>query len=256
MAAELRHKYVAVLGSCCTADAIRTKNLEDISGARLRLLWYQGRTSLLSMVSDGLGADEYACTNNGECSANANWGLTMVLDEVNKRQRNSLIEVIGMSDALVLDVVSSFVFPYRVAEPGNRYFLCSKEWERYVVLQVKSDQKRLWDLPMQLSLVALREVLEPLYERQPGLRVIFHLPRPCFNDGITFDDPQVAAKLDYYFEYGDRLYSEASRAFPMVSVVNCGGEHADPFHYNYPYPFHYDESYMEALRKEIERLLE
>jgi len=251
-----RHKYVVVLGSCSSADAIRAKNLEDIRGARLRLLWYQGRTSLLSMTSGVLQPDEFAYTGEREKVSKGDWGLTMVADELGKRQQGRLAGVIGMSDALIFDTVSGFGFPYFVVGPGERYFLRSEEWRHYVTLLADFEQRRLWEFPMERSEKALREVLEPLYERQPSLRTIFHLPRPCFNDGIRFDDPQLASNLDYYYKYGERLYREASRLFPRVNAVGCGGERADPFHYMGPYPFHYDESYMDALRKEIERLLE
>lgn len=256
MTADSRHKYVVVLGSCCSADPIRTKNLEDIRGAKLRLLWYQGRTSLLGMGSSGLDSNEFTYTSERENATAVNWGLAMVVDEVEKRQQGRLAEVISMSDALIFDAVSAFVFPHLVARSGSRYFLRSKEWERYIVPLSGFDQRRLWEVPIQLSVNALREVIEPLYERQPDLRLIFHLPRPCFNDGITFDDPELVANVNYYHEYGERLYSEAARIFPRVSIVSCGGERGDPLHYNGPHPFHYDENYMAAFRNEIERLLE
>ena len=255
MSAIARHKYIVVLGSCCTADAIRAENLEDIRGARLRLLWYQGRTSLVSMTSEGLEPHEFKRASECEQGTKTNWGLSMVGDELEKRQQARLLEVIGMTDALIIDTVSAFVFPYLVAS-NDRYFLRSKEWERYVVPRIEFEQKRLWEIPIQLSVVAVRQVLGALYDQQPSLRVIFHLPRPCFNDGVSFEDPEVTANVDYYTEYSERLYSEASRAFPRVNVVSCGGEIADPFRYNGPYPFHYHESYMDALRREIERLLE
>lgn len=250
------HKYVVVLGSCSSADAIRAKDLEDIRGARLRLLWYQGRTSLLSMTSGALQPSEFTYTSEAETAPPRDWGLKMVGDELEKRQQGRLLNVIGMGDALIFDTVSGFGFPYLVVGPGERYFLRSHEWRRYVTLHAAFEQRRLWDFPLERSERALREVLEPLYERQPSLRVIFHLPRPSFNDGIGFGDPQLDAHLDYYYRYGERLYREASRLFPRVSAVGCGGERADPLHYMGPYPFHYDESYMDALRKEIERLLE
>ncbi|MFL6284244.1 MAG: hypothetical protein ACJ74Q_13965 [Pyrinomonadaceae bacterium] len=250
-----RHKYVVVLGSCSSADAIRTKNLEDIRGARLRLLWYQGRTSLLSMTSGALGPDEFAYTAERENVSKNDWGLTMVGDELGKRQQARLANVIGMSDGLIFDTVSGFGFPYFVG-PGERFFLRSEEWRRYVTLLANFEQRRLWDFPLERSERALREVLEPLYQKQPNLRTIFHMPRPCFNDGIRFDDEELAANIDFYYRYGERLFEKASRLFPRVSAIGCGGERADPLHYMGPYPFHYDESYMNALRKEIERLLE
>ena len=163
--------------------------------------------------------------------------------------------MIGLSDALIIDTVSVFGFPYLIAQPHNRYFLCSKEWQRYVRLRIPVEQKRLWDFPMELSVCAFQEVLEPLYERQPNLHVIFHLPRPCFNDGVTFDDPETARNVNYYHDFNERLCTETLRRFPRVSVISCGGERADPKHYNGPYPFHFERSYMDALRQEIERLL-
>jgi Family of unknown function (DUF6270) len=254
-ASSLRHKYVVVLGSCSSADALRVKNLEDIRGARLRLLWYQGRTSLLSMTSEAVRPEEFAYTDEGEQVPKNDWKLTMVADELGKRQQVRLAGVINMSDALIFDTISGFGFPYFVL-PGERYFLRSEEWRRYVTLLTNFKQHRLWDFPIERSEKALREVLEPLYNKQPNLRTIFHLPKPCFNDGIRFDDQHLVANIDYYYRYGERLYREASRLFPRVSIVSCGGERADPLHYMGPYPFHYDESYMDALRKEIERLLE
>lgn len=252
---RVRHKYVVVLGSCSTADAIKVKNLEDIRGAKLRLLWYQGRTSLLSMTSGAVQPEEFAYTDECEKVPKNDWGLRMVADELGKQHQCRLAGVINMSDALIFDTVSGFGFPYFVLS-RERYFLRSEEWRRYARLLTNFEQRRLWDFPIERSVQALREVLEPLYEQQPSLRTIFHLPKPCFNDGIRFDDLRLANNIDYYYEYGERLYREASRLFPRVSVVSCGGERADPSHYMGPYPFHYDESYMDALRKEIERLLE
>jgi Family of unknown function (DUF6270) len=255
MTAIPRHKYIVVLGSCCTADAIRPKDFEDIRGAKLRLLWYQGRTSLFTMTTGAAEPGEFTFTKESGQTTTVDWGLTMVKDELEKRQQSRLAGVIGMSDALILDMVSAWTFPYLAVQPGDRYFLQSEEWARYVAL-ANFERKRVWDFPIERSCVALREVLEPLYERQPSLRLIFHLPRPCFNDGVRFADPELAAHVDFYHEYGERLYSEASRLFPRVSIISCGGEQADPNHYHGPFPFHYGESYMNALRKDIERLLE
>lgn len=256
MSAEPRHKYVVVLGSCCTADALRPRDFGDLGDANLRLLWYQGRTSPLSMRTAGLEPHEFVCRDGVEAEKRVDWGLTMALDESRKRQHERLLEVIGMSDALILDIVSWFAFPYLVVSPGERYFLRSKEWERHIDLLASHERRWLWEVPVELSLSSLRSTLATLYEHQPGLRVIFHLPRPCFNDGVGFEDPEVAAHVGFYHLYGERLHEEAARSFPRVSVVACGGERADPLHPNGPFPFHFEESYMRALRHEIRRLLE
>ena len=252
---QVFHKYVMVFGSCCTADAIRTKNLEEVQGAKLRLLSYHGRTAPLSILTGKLEPDEFTYTAECEKTTGNNWGLAMVKDELEKQHQTRMASAIGMSDALLIDTVSAFTFPYLVTGPGNRCFLRSKEWERYVQLRIDCEQKWLWEFPIELSLTAFRVVVERLYERQPNLHLLFHFPRPCFNDGITFEDPQLTANVDYYHQYNERLHDEASRTFPRVSVISCGGELADPLHYNYPFPFHYDEGYMNALRLEIERLL-
>lgn len=252
---QVFHKYVVVFGSCCTADAIRTKDLEEVQGARLRLLSYHGRTAPLSILTGKLEQDEFTYTAECGKAAGNNWGLAMVKDELEKQHRARMAGVMGMSDALLMDTVSAFTFPYVIASAGNRYFLRSKEWERYVQLRIHYGQKWLWEFPMEPSVTALRTVLESLYEQQPNLRLLFHFPRPCFNDGVTFEDSQLTANVDYYHRYNERLYDETSRTFPRVSVIACGGERADPLHYNYPFPFHYDETYMNALRLEIERLL-
>ena len=251
-----RHKYVVVFGSCCTADAIRPKNLEDIAGSMLRLVCYQGRTSPVSIRSEKLLPAEFCYLEERYNVPERDWGLAMVEDEVEKRHHIRLLEVIEMTDAVLIDTVSTFVFPYLLVEPGERYFLRSKEWDRYVALRIEYGQRRLLDFPIELSILGLRELLQPLYEKQPNLRVIFHFPRPCFNDGIRFDDPEVAANLDYYDRYNERLYLDISSNFPRVAATNCCAERADPLHYNYQFPFHYQEDYMNALRKDVERLLD
>lgn len=255
-----RHKYVVVFGTCCTADAIRPKDFADIRGSRLRLLWYQGRSSLLSMGTPALEAHEFTLRSEPRAGAQAeaevDWNRTMAVDEATKRQHARLSEVIGMSDGLVFDVVSAFAFPYLVVAPGGRLFLESKDWQAHIDLLAPFERRRLWDFPTESSVAVLRQLLTTLYEEQPDLRVVFHLPRPCFNDGVAFEDPQLGPNIDFYFEYGERLYEETARAFPRVRVVDCGGERADPLHPNGQFPFHFAEGYMDALRKEIVRLLE
>lgn len=251
----LRHKYVVVFGSCCTADAIRPQKFDDLRESEVRLLWYQGRSSLVSMITPGLAADEFDFAEGKPADVPLEWSHAMVVDELFKRQRARLDEVIAMSDALVIDAVSAFVFPYLIVDRGERCFLRSKEWQRHVVARVPAVQKRLWELPIEQSVTALRSVLEPLYERQPNLRLIFHAPTPCFNDGVDFDEATVRAHVPFYERYTQRLYEEACRMFPRVAAVACGGEIADPNHYNGPHPFHYAEGYMKALRIELARLL-
>lgn len=255
MAALLRHHYLVVLGSCCTADALRAKDFDDIAGSRLRLLSYQGRTSLLSMATPGLEAEEYGMKGEREDAQVINWGLTMAVDEAAKRQLDRLLKVVAMADAVVFDSVSGFGYPYLVVEPGGRLFIESEEWQRYIGLHASASRRWLWEMPLEQSLLALRRVMTPLYERQPALQLIFHFPRPCFNDGIAFAAPELARQVDFYFRYGEALYEEARRFLPRVSWVGCGGEVADPNHPNGAFPFHYGEAYMETLRRELERLL-
>jgi hypothetical protein len=203
-----------------------------------------------------LEPNEYVYTQEHKTTTGANWALSMVEDEIEKRHQSRFLDVIHMTDALLIDAISAFSFPYAIVGPDDRYFLQSQEWERYVRLQVPCERRWIWETPLHFSIVNLCKLLQSLYERQSSLRVIFHLPRPCFNDGVTFANPVLTANVDYYHHYTDRLYSETSRRFPRVSVISCGGEQADPCHYNYPNPFHYDGNYLAALRREIERLLE
>jgi hypothetical protein len=229
--------------------------MEDIRGAKLRLLWYQGRTSLLSMATDSIHSSEFVVAKAESQAAAQEWGRVMVLDELHKRQHQRLLETVHMTDAIVLDVVSAFLFPLLVLDPGSRCFLRSAEWDLYVSLSAPSVQKRLWDFPLQLSVDSLQALMTPLYHLQPALRLLFHLPRPCFDDGVTFDDLELIRNLDYYHYYGKQLYLAACRMFPRVDLINCGGEQADPAPYNGRNPFHYTESYRILLRKEIERLI-
>jgi len=179
----------------------------------------------------------------------------MVTDEISKRQHTRLLDVIGMSDALIVDLVSAFVFPYVVDRRSGRYFLKSKEWERYVVTRGPFEQQWLWDVPIERSVEAMRTLLDSLYTRQPALQVIFHLPRPCFNDGVTFDTPEIAVHVDYYQGYSQLLYREAVETFPRVAAISCGGEQADPAHINGPSPFHYTIRYTEGIRNDLARIL-
>ena len=256
MTPAARHRYVAVLGSCCTVDPIRVRRNEDAYGAKIRLLWYQGRTSFVSMTTKRLEPSEFRLTQERDKAAAGDWGVAMALDEVAKRHRVRLAEVITMADALVVDTVSAFVFPYLTDPDSGRCFLRSREWRRYVSPLLDMDEKMLWQFPIQRSLRGMQEVLAALYERQPSLRVIFHFPRPCFNDGVHFADAHIARNIAYYDRYNERLYRAATRIFPRVSAVSCGCERADPHHYNGPHPHHYDENYMNVFRKELERLVE
>ncbi|HTU46901.1 MAG TPA: hypothetical protein VMF91_17690 [Bryobacteraceae bacterium] len=207
------------------------------------------------MATNPIHSSEFVVPEARSKAAAQEWGRIMVLDELHKRQRQRLLETIHMTDAIVLDVVSAFLFPVLVLDPGSRCFLRSAEWDLYVSLSAPSVQKRLWDFPLQLSVDSLESVMTPLYRLQPALRLLFHLPRPCFDDGVTFDDPELTRNLDYYHYYGKELYLAASRMFSGVDLINCGGEQADPAPYNGRNPFHYTESHRILLRKEIERLI-
>src|SRR5262245_34567965 len=100
----------------------------------------------------------------------------MVEDEAEKRQPVRLAEAVPVSDSLIIDTVSTVFCLYLFSKDQNRYFLLCKEWERFIVPRGDFEQKRLWEIPMSLSVNALRAALAPLCERQPALRLIFHLP--------------------------------------------------------------------------------
>lgn len=251
-----KHKYVAVLGSCCTGDAIEATSFEAVAAAKLRLLLFQGRTSFLSMASDRLFPEEFEYTRSWQEASKLHWGVRMVTDEVTNNHQHRLADVISLTDALIIDNVSAFVFPMLYIPVGERYFLKSWEWEQFILPRVELQQIPLWDIPINLSLNRLRQVLGCLYEKQPNLSVIFHFPPPCFNDEVRFDNPAVTANIDFYRLYCDRLYAEAARYFPKVSAVSLSSARADPLHRNGPHPFRYEKSYLNLVRQEMERILD
>jgi hypothetical protein len=247
------HKYVAVLGSCCTGDAVGAATFEVISAARLRLLLFQGRTSFLSLASAGLSPEEFDVSEDA-ADLRLDWGARMAADEAAKRHLDRLGEIIGITDALIVDHVSAFVFPLLVDRLG-RCFVKSWEWERFIRPHVALDEQRLWQVPLARSVEAQREVLGRLYALQPNLAVVFHLPWPRFNDGVAFTDPAVAAHLDFYEAYGAALADDARRQFPRVSVFSPETGRADRHHQNGPHPFRFDREYLETARRELESIL-
>ena len=252
MTAAPRHKYVIVFGSCCTADAIRPQQLDDIPGGSIRLLWYQGRTSLATVTTAPLHSSEFRY--DGPPESPAEWGATMAIDEALKRQQGRMRDVVNMADAIIVDTVSAFCFPY-LAVPDGRRFLRSKEWDQHVTVFAPASDTWLWRLPMELSLTGLRDLFAPMFDLQPALRLVFHFPQPCFNDDVKFWHEPVLEQVDFYQRYNDQLFEAANRLFPRVHAIALRGEHADPLHYSGPFPFHYVPAYMTALRTEIEHLV-
>jgi hypothetical protein len=247
-----QHRYVTVLGSCCTGEGIASTGFHAISEAKLRLVLYQGRTSFFSMSTGPLLEHEFQYTNEAEKAPQTEWGFRMVLDETRKAHERRLSEVMRLSDALIVDNVAAFIFPALCDRSQTRFFLKSWEWEKYIMPCIALDQCALWDLPIELSLLSLRQLLGSFYTVQPSLSVIFHIPLPCFNDGIKFSDPAVMAHVDYYEEYCDRTFEEACHNFPRVSAVSPSSAQADPTHPSGPNPFRFEKSYSNWLRKEVE----
>jgi hypothetical protein len=256
LSAKHGHKYVAVLGSCCTGDAIGSTGFDAVATAKLRLLLFQGRTSFMSMTTRGLLPEEFEYSEEGRSAPKLEWGFRMAVDEVNKNHHRRLAEVIGLTDALIVDHVSAFMFPTLCDGFHARYFLKSWEWERFIRPRIELQQVPFWEVPFEVSVVALRQTLNPLYEEQPNLSLIFHVPEPCFNDGVAFTESIMTSKIDYYKEYCHRIYDEASRYFPRVSAVGPSSARADPCHPNGAHPFRFEKSYLNVVRQEIERILE
>jgi hypothetical protein len=251
-----KHKYVAVLGSCCTADAIEATSFEAVATAKLRLVLFQGRTTFLSMASEGFSPEEFEYTSEWQEAPKLEWGARMVACEITKSHRYHLAEVISLTDALIIDHVSAFTFPTLYTQIGERYFLKSWELEKYILPRIKLRQAPLWHIPISLSLNGLRQVLGSLYECQPNLSVIFHIPDPCFNDGVGFSDPVITANINFYRQYCDRLYTVAAQHFPRVSAISLSSGRADPMHRNGPHPFRYEKAYLNLVRQEMERILD
>jgi hypothetical protein len=207
------------------------------------------------MASAGFLPEEFEYTQDWQEAHKLDWGVRMATDEVTKNHQPRLAEVISLTDALIIDNVSAFVFPVLYTPIGERYFLKSWELEKFIRPLVDLRQAPLWEIPISLSLNKLRQVLGSLYEKQANLSVIFHFPHPCFNDGVKFDNPEVTANIDFYREYCDQLYKEAIKCFPRVSAVSLSSGRADPAHRNGPHPFRYEKSYLNLVRQEMERIL-
>ncbi len=249
------HKYVIVLGSCCTGDALRSSSYEAIATTKLRLLLYQGRTSFPSLTSGGLANDEYSLTAEGVQAAKTEWGFRMAVDEAIKQNAAAIAELVNIADALIVDHVSTFLFPTLVDSREARYFVRSWEWDRYIDVQPALDEKRLWELPLPMVLASFREILTSYYQSKPDLALIFHLPKPAFNDGVSFADASTRSHVDYYHRFCDTVYASVAGWFPRVSAVCPASPLADPAHPNGPNPFHFDSSYPGALQKALETSL-
>jgi hypothetical protein len=248
------HRYLVILGSCCTADGLRETTFEAVATSTLRLLLYQGRTSFLGLTTGAMREDEFAYTEEASAALGTEWGLRMAMDEVTKRHRCAIDQVIGMCDALLVDNVSAFTFPSLVDGEG-RVFLKSWEWERYVVPKVPLKEKAFWELSTTAMLAAARESLQSWFERRPQLTLVFHFPEPSFDDGVDFASPGMRQHLDCYRRFNERLHDEACRAFPRVAVLTVPTARADPHHHNGPHPFHFEKSYGHAVKEALARVL-
>jgi hypothetical protein len=252
---KLSHKYIAVLGSCCTGDAVGATSFDTIATAKLRQVLYQGRTSFLSMATPGLLPEEFEFTENAQAVSRLDWGNRMAADEATKKHQQKVVEAMGLADALVIDNVTAFVFPMLADRSHARYFIQSWEWEKFISPRIDLRPSPLWDIPIERSLKALREMLGLFYEKQPALSVVFHVPEPCFNDGVKFEDPSLELNIDFYRHYCLRIYDEATRHFPRVSAISPPNPSADPVHPSGAHPFRYEKSYLDSVRLEIERIL-
>ena len=248
------HRYVAVLGSPCTGD-IFLKEGETFSRTRLRLVLFQGRTSFPSMVSPGLQPEEYALAGGAGATPRMQWCLRMLRDEIDKAHVKRLRGAAKLIDGLVIDNISAFEFPHAMTAE-QRVFLRSNDWATNVTARVKLKERYLWECEIGLSVAALSQFLDSMLELNPSLAILFHCPRPMFNDGITFDDERVTGNVDFYREYCDRLYEAAVSRCPKVAVLpQRAAILADPSHSNGANPFHFEETYSTGARLDVERIL-
>lgn len=247
-------KYVGVLGACCTADAVRPK-VAAAASADLRLLYYQDRTSWLSMSTAPLDAADFELIEATDHSAEAQWRVRMALDEVLKRHTSRMLRDIEHTDVLLMDAVSAFVFPHLVDAGSQRVFVESLEWQRHIKVRIPLCKRRLWDFPIEHCLDKGRQMLAELYARRPRLRVIFHVAQPCFNDAVDFEDCELAAHVEFFALLNERIVSAFAGCFPGFQALRPAQPRADPQHPGGKHPFGYDAASLQRLHRQIAELI-
>jgi hypothetical protein len=223
--------------------------------ADLRLLYYQDRSSWPSMDSPALRADEFDLQPAASGDNPDHWGAKMALDEALKRHLRRALRDVEFTDVVLMDIVSAFVFPHLLDSGSERVFLESWEWVRYIRPRFALQRKWLWELPVNEFLAHGTRVLEALFIQRPDLKVIFHVARPCFNDGVRFGDPQLAAHVEFFCVLSERVASTFCRRFQRFQAVSPPDPRADPRHGGSMGPFAYDASYLAGLHHEIVRLI-
>jgi hypothetical protein len=247
------YRYVAVLGSCCTADALVPRMMEDLGGTPFRVVSYRGRTSFASMVSPPLEPNEFSLKELIQSSDQ--WAYRMVADEAAKTHIARLTEIAPLADALIIDHISAFIFPVQASDDERKLFLMSWEWERYVEAPGLTHTRRLWEVPLQRTVVGACEELAMLHRRNPHVKFLFHHPAPSFANGVQFADVETARRVGFYQQFCAAILDAARTQFANVAVLECEPGIADPNHHNGPNPFHFTSRYADALRREVSRCL-
>ncbi len=247
-------KHIAVLGACCSGDAFRPPtDFRLLSRSEYRLIAYQGRTAFNTLASAPLLAREYRL-KGVDPQVSASWGYRMVLDELNKRHGDKLLSVASLVDVLVMDMVSTFTFAHLVTEDG-RGFLRSWEWERHVESLPAMRVVRLWDLPLESTVLESFALLDAMTLERPDLMLVVHVPDPSFEHGARFGDEETSQRIDFYYRYCDLVLTRLGQRYRYVHGIRGGAGRADPDHPNGSHPFNFDAAYLAWVRDQISGLV-
>jgi hypothetical protein len=249
--------YISILGSCCTADAFRGDGWAAFADAGLRVHAYEGRTGIISLLTPGLREEEFEHTARFRPDVARSWGYRMARDELLKNHLARLERNLETADALIVDVVAMFNFAHLFLRGDARVFLESWECGMYFRVKPAADRLWLWEIPYELSRDGVRRCLALLLARRPGLRVIFHVPPVCLNDGVRFKEWRLNERVDFYYGYSERLAEDAVRGVPHGVVLQPPRTvwAADPSHPYGRHPFHYRADYYAAFRRLVKEYL-
>lgn len=258
-----RSLYVSIIGSCATADCFRTDGWPTFSDTAFRVQLYEGRTDFRTIWSPGFAAEDLAASGEEPDGAGEEWGLRMTCDQLLRRQWPRMRRAMPLTDVLIFDMVSSFTFPLirhlggGGVDGDERVGLATWELNRYRRLLPEVEQTWLWDTSPEIMWEALSSGLKRMLALQAEMRIVFHVPPLCLNDGIAFDEPALTAQAGCFAALNADLSRRALAEFPQLSVLELpnGEPWGDPHHPYSAHPFHYRLDYYREARIQLKRLL-
>lgn len=252
-----KHLYLAILGSCATADAFRTVGWPTFVDPGLRVHDYVGRTHFRSMETGALEEGEFEPTADVVPEVVHGWSYRMAAGEVSKTHGHRLLRGAKTSDALIFDAVSSYLFRDLELSRG-RTLLESWELEKFFRVRADSIGEHLWESTYELHRDAAIAFLSRLRAVRPSIKLALHVAPICLNDGVRFKTEPHNHHADFYARWNERYARDLERAIPGLATLQAPRESwsADPEHPYGRFPFHYRLEYYVALRKLAKRWLE